>query len=141
MRNKETNPDMFFLIWITLWILKCSLYQIFIFLFKYEYIYITFWNRWWWAVPMWFVSLNYRDKSAHSVWCFSCICLHTKAHLYRDDTPEFPPFSMFFMITQKVKKILGSLIYQKMWNFKLNKNIFYNFSWEFNSFRVIFKKL
>ena len=35
----------------------------------------------------------------------------------------------------------GSMIYQKMQNFKMNKNFIYDFLWEFNSFRVIFKKL
>ena len=40
-----------------------------------------------------------------------------------------------FLIIQQ-----GSQIYQKMQNFKLNKNVIYDFFWEFDNFRVIHKK-
>ena len=38
---------------------------------------------------------------------------------------NFLHFSMFFMITQKITKILGSKIYQKMGNFKVNNHSFF----------------
>ena len=94
-------------------------------------------SKWIWN-SAYIISMLLYNFLVHSKMCFSFLKLVVMviwAIVCLIILPRHLKSTFYFLIIRQ-----WSDIYQKMRNFKLNKNAIYNFFWEFNSFRVIIKK-
>ena len=91
------------------------------------------WNRVYTILMLLYNFLVYKKISFNFL---ELVLMVTRAILCLIILPRHLKSTFFFLII-----LQGSQIYQKMRNFKPNKNAIYDFFWEFDSFRVILKKV